>query len=83
MTIIYEISDMQSRNVTENTCMKVVCLPYDNISVEIGYNKSFNKWMSYILFVCLFTYQYLSLDGSRFKKMTKLTLTLVKTHFMS
>lgn len=41
------------------------------ISVEIGYNKSFNKWMSYILFVCLFTYQYLSLDGSRFKKMTK------------
>lgn len=60
-----------NRNVTENTCMKVVCLPYDNISVEIGYNKSFNKWMSYILFVCLFTYQYLSLDGSRFKKMTK------------
>lgn len=46
MTIIYEISDMQSRDVTENTCMKVVCLPYDNISVEIGYNKSFNKWMS-------------------------------------
>lgn len=71
MTIIYEISDMQSRDVTENTCMKVVCLPYHNISVEIGYNKSFNKWMSYILFVCLFTYQYLSLDGSRFKKMTK------------
>lgn len=81
MTIIYEISDMQSRNVTENTCMKVVCLPYNNISVEIGYNKSF-KWMSYILFVCLFTYQYLSLDGSRFKKNDK-TLTLVKTHFMS
>lgn len=32
MTIIYEISDMQSRDVTENTCMKVVRLPYDNIS---------------------------------------------------
>lgn len=71
MTIIYEISDMQSRDVTENTCMKVVCLPYDNISLEIGYHESVNKWMSYILFLCLFTYQYLSLDGSRFKKMTK------------
>lgn len=81
MTLIYKISDMQSRDVTENTCMKVVCLPYDNISLEIGYHESVNKWMSYILFVCLFQiniYHWMAPDSKNDK-----TLTLVKTHFMS
>lgn len=83
MTIIYEISDMQSRDVTENTCMKVVCLPYHNISVEIGYNKSFNKWMSLIYSFCLSIYVSIFITGWLQIQKNDKTLTLVKTHFMS
>lgn len=47
---------------------EVGCSPYDNISIEIGYHISVNKWMSYSFCLSNYLSKYFHLMAPDWKK---------------